>query len=485
MADKIDFSKLTSDQKEIAHKIVAEATAQDVDPNFALAVAWKENRFRHAEDNKTITSPTGAVGVMQVMPQTANDYNEKLKTKFNPNNVNDNIKLGVSVLKDNLSTYGNPHDAAVAYNAGTETRNKFFKSRNLKDLPQETQDYIKGISVNYPLESNVSNIDTSNLMKEPQEYIPEAQKMMEEEKDQAPPEVPKIGMGRTAINYGLDVLGQAVKHPEAAAYGYGSGFIQKHMLEPNPIDVLKAQENLAGKGTIKVHETGPLYGTTDEEGRTGRSRQAYNDFTSWRSKLSKAQQAEVDKLIARGNIDPYDIMRQFEKAKISGASPAGILASQEEIDAYLKRALDEEIAGTGKSGMFRRATEYVKAPANTYNRISARFPKASNILSALSAEENAQLARERYERGQYGGAALAGANALASGAASIPLGVNVPLDIIKGAGGVGQIIGLPAELAYEYFTGNAAEEPSIVKKYDEKMKGTKKAKGGLTQARKR
>ena len=479
MADKIDFSKLTDDQKDIAHKIVAEATSQEIDPNFALAVAWKENHFRHSEDNKTIKSPAGAVGVMQVMPQTASDYNEKLKAKFNPNKLDDNIKLGVSILKDNLATYGNPHDAAIAYNASTEARNKFFKSRKLEDLPPETQDYIKGISVNYPLQSDVSDINTSNLMKEPQEYIPEAQKMMEEESNQEPPSVPKVGMGRTALNYGLDTLGQAVKHPEAAAYGYLSGFAQKHMLEPNPIDVLKANENLAGKGTINVHETGhPLYGGVDEFGRTGRSRQAYNDITSIRSTLSKANRELFDKLIARGITDPDALRKLFEKAQISGATPSGILAPQSEIDAAIKKALEAEL-GARKEGMFTRAINAAKTPINTYNRFSAKFPRASNLLSALNAEQNVELARERYEKGQYGGAALSGLNALASGAASIPLGVNVPLDVIKGMGGVGQTIGIPAELAYEYFTGNTAEEPSVVKKYIEKSE--KKAKGGLTR----
>ena len=76
----IDFSKLPPEQLEIASKIVAEATRQGVDPDFALAIAGAETRgsYRHANKDGVITSPKGAVGIMQIMPSTVELY-RKLK----------------------------------------------------------------------------------------------------------------------------------------------------------------------------------------------------------------------------------------------------------------------------------------------------------------------------------------------------------------------------------------------------------------------
>lgn len=151
----IDFKSLSNDQKEVAKKVAAEAELQGIDPSLALAVAYSESRFKHyAGDGKSklVTSPTGAVGALQTEPATVDAYNKKFDMNLDPHNVDDNIKAGVFILKDNLEHYGNPLDAVVAYNTSVATRNKFFESRDFKDLPVATRKYLLEINENHPLD---------------------------------------------------------------------------------------------------------------------------------------------------------------------------------------------------------------------------------------------------------------------------------------------------------------------------------------------
>lgn len=142
----MDFSKLSKGQLDIAEKIVAEAERQGVDPNLMLAIAFSESKFKHTDNNKLVTSPAGAVGVLQLMPGTAKSL------KIDPTKLDDNIRGGVMLMKQNLEAYGNPLDATIAYNTSTDTRNKYFDTKDFSVLPAETINYIERINGLYPLE---------------------------------------------------------------------------------------------------------------------------------------------------------------------------------------------------------------------------------------------------------------------------------------------------------------------------------------------
>jgi hypothetical protein len=150
----IDFSKLPEDQLKIAEKIVAEATRQGVDPNLALAIAGAETggKFNHANDKGVIRSGKGALGIMQIMPATAELYRKRDKIDINPNDLDSNIRGGVYIIGDLLKTYGTPLNAVVAYNSSSSVRKKFFDTKDLSTLPDETFDYIGKINSMYPLE---------------------------------------------------------------------------------------------------------------------------------------------------------------------------------------------------------------------------------------------------------------------------------------------------------------------------------------------
>jgi soluble lytic murein transglycosylase-like protein len=86
-------------------------------------------------------SPKGAVGLMQLMPQTALQYG--VRDRFDPD---DNIRGGVKYLKD-LCRLFNSNTAKVlaAYNAGQEALRKF---NGIPPYP-ETKEYIRRVMAAY------------------------------------------------------------------------------------------------------------------------------------------------------------------------------------------------------------------------------------------------------------------------------------------------------------------------------------------------
>lgn len=162
----IDFEKLSKDQLDIANKIVAEAQRQGVDPNLMLAIGFSESGFKHTDGKKINTSPAGAIGVLQLMPGTAKSL------KIDPRNLDENIRGGVTLMKQNLDAYGNPLDATIAYNTSVDARNKYFETRDLSVLPTETIGYVEKINNLHPLEP----------------FVPEAKKMAAEGRTTQPVE---------------------------------------------------------------------------------------------------------------------------------------------------------------------------------------------------------------------------------------------------------------------------------------------------------
>jgi soluble lytic murein transglycosylase-like protein len=92
-------------------------------------------------DEKAV-SPKGAMGLMQLMPETARYYGVK-----NPFDPEENIKGGVLYLKDLIRLYkGQTNLVLAAYNAGQEALKKF------NGIPpyKETIEYIKKVMALYP-----------------------------------------------------------------------------------------------------------------------------------------------------------------------------------------------------------------------------------------------------------------------------------------------------------------------------------------------
>lgn len=114
-----------------ADLIQAEAKAQGVPPNLALALAGQESSL-----DPTRVSPKGAIGLMQLMPETAKSLG------VDPHDPRQNITGGIRYLKTHLDAYGGDVSKALAaYNAGPEAVNK---AGGIPDYP-ETQAYVAGV----------------------------------------------------------------------------------------------------------------------------------------------------------------------------------------------------------------------------------------------------------------------------------------------------------------------------------------------------
>ena len=120
-------------QEEIDASIVMAAARHNVDPNLVRAVVKVESNF-----NSNAVSHKGAIGLMQLMPQTAREL--KVKNPFDPDQ---NVDAGVRHLKYLLESYnGDVNLTLAAYNAGEGA------VRRSAGVPHysETQDYVRRIT---------------------------------------------------------------------------------------------------------------------------------------------------------------------------------------------------------------------------------------------------------------------------------------------------------------------------------------------------
>jgi soluble lytic murein transglycosylase-like protein len=135
----MDFGKLTPDQKATARMIADEARANNVDPELALAIGFRENRFLNR-----VNPDSGAMGVMQVMPANAGPLGMKIEDLNDPNM---NIIAGIRILKENLDRYkGNAKLAAIAYNSRPVVADRYAKHGDDSLLPRETQNYWREVN---------------------------------------------------------------------------------------------------------------------------------------------------------------------------------------------------------------------------------------------------------------------------------------------------------------------------------------------------
>lgn len=114
---------------DITKMIQVAAAKYGVDPKLAMAIAETESGL-----SQDAVSPVGAVGVMQLMPETARSLGV-----LNINDPRENIDGGVRYLKQMLTTFnGDVTKAVAAYNAGPQA------VKNYNGIPpySETRNYV-------------------------------------------------------------------------------------------------------------------------------------------------------------------------------------------------------------------------------------------------------------------------------------------------------------------------------------------------------
>jgi len=121
---------------ELEQAVIRAAQQHHVQPALLLAVMKAESSF-----NPTAVSKAGAVGLMQLIPETAIRHGVR-----NLYDANDNITGGAKHLRYLLDRFhGNIRLALAAYNAGEHKVDRYGQIPPYK----ETQDYVKKVIVYY------------------------------------------------------------------------------------------------------------------------------------------------------------------------------------------------------------------------------------------------------------------------------------------------------------------------------------------------
>lgn len=119
-----------SELEQLVHRF---APQYAVDPELALAVVSVESAF-----NPMAVSPKNALGLMQLIPETAERFG--VKRVFNPT---ENIKGGLAYLRWLLAFFqGDVPLVVAAYNAGERAVEKY---RGIPPYP-ETRDYVRKVT---------------------------------------------------------------------------------------------------------------------------------------------------------------------------------------------------------------------------------------------------------------------------------------------------------------------------------------------------
>lgn len=134
-----------------------------LDPFLTFAIIKAESNF-----NKNVVSTSGAIGLMQLMENTAVEAGDKIgeevsvkEALYNPER---NIMIGTSYFSDLLDRYNNNYLLALAaYNAGIGNVNSWIEKGIIKEdgsdienIPyKETNNYVRKIVRDYKIYSDL------------------------------------------------------------------------------------------------------------------------------------------------------------------------------------------------------------------------------------------------------------------------------------------------------------------------------------------
>ena len=130
----------------------------DVDPLLVFAIIKAESNF-----DADVVSQSGAIGLMQLMDNTAKETAPKAQVEYNSKedllDPEININLGTKYFSILHEKYGNITIALTAYNAGTGNVDKWLETgvlqkdgTNAEEIPfKETNNYVRKILRDYEI----------------------------------------------------------------------------------------------------------------------------------------------------------------------------------------------------------------------------------------------------------------------------------------------------------------------------------------------
>jgi len=382
---EMDFTKvkLNKEQQNNAFLIGSKAQEVGIDPDLALAFAWRENRFQTKGK-----SPKGATGIMQIMPANAKAYGYSVEDLQDPNH---NIDIGLRLFKENLDMFqGNERAALVAYNANPNVAKRYLKNGETPEsIPEETRIYLEDIDKIRPLVQRDEEVQEETQIEDdnfsPVEALPAH---LDEE--------PKTLEERSPLD-------KALLPATGALLGTGLGFSEYMGNKP------KAP-------ATSIPPTDPRFGTT-EFGTSGRAREAGFNLETQRRAEQAAKNKELIERMRRSGI----IMQDSPVLKMGPltATDTGLLVPPQALE--------------GKPlTKFQRVKEGFKSIPRGMGEFIGKHSRITGPLAGLGAGFAADTARERFEKGQIGGGLLSAAEALTAGTALTPT-VPAPVRGVAGA----------------------------------------------------
>lgn len=120
----------------------------DLEARLRATILGKESGGRrYDKEGKLLTSPKGAEGEMQVMPYTAKDPGFGIKPARS-NHPDELRRVGDEYASMLLRRYNDPKVAMIAYNMGPGATDKWLSAgADIRKLPKETQQYIRGVNL--------------------------------------------------------------------------------------------------------------------------------------------------------------------------------------------------------------------------------------------------------------------------------------------------------------------------------------------------
>jgi hypothetical protein len=381
---EMDFTKvkLNKEQQNNAFLIGSKAQEVGIDPNLALAFAWRENRFQTKGK-----SPKGATGVMQIMPANAKAYGYAVEDLQDPHH---NIDIGLKLFKENLDMFdGNERAALVAYNANPNVAKRYLKNgEDPNVIPEETRTYLEDIHSVRPLVATGEAVQVEDENFTPVEPLPEhldqEPKTAEERSPIDKAILPATGAGLgTAIGFG-EYMGNKPKAPATGA-----------------------------------PPTDPRFGTT-EFGTSGRAREAGFNLETQRRAEQAAKNKEIIERMRRSGI----ILQDSPVLKMGPltSTDTGLLVPPQAL-------AEKEVKPLTRGQKFK---EGLKALPRGIGETISKYSRVTGPLAGLGAGVAAENARERFEKGQIGGGLLSTAEALTGGVALTPA-VPAPIRGVAGA----------------------------------------------------
>jgi hypothetical protein len=410
---EMDFTKvkLNKEQQNNAFLIGSKAQEVGIDPDLALAFAWRENRFQTKGK-----SPKGATGIMQIMPANAKAYGYSVEDLQDPNH---NIDIGLRLFKENLDMFqGNERAALVAYNANPNVAKRYLKNgEDPNVIPEETRTYLEDIHSVRPLVATVevgevAQVEDDNFS--PVEPLPEH---LDAE--------PKTLEERSPLD-------KALLPATGALLGTGLGFSEYMGNKP------KAP-------ATSIPPTDPRFGTT-EFGTSGRAREAGFNLETQRRAEQAAKNKELFERMRRSGI----IMQDSPVLKMGPltATDTGLLVPPQALESKpLTR--------------FQKVKEGFKAIPRGMGEFIGKHSRITGPLAGLGAGVAAENARERFEKGQIGGGLLSTAEALTAGIAMTPI---VPYPARAAAGALSTGLGI----GDYYYNKNQPQYESVTKRFPPK-----------------